>query len=291
MPATINLIVQGALVLLVVGVGLQSRWDDLFHVLRQPRLFLSGIFAVNIIVPAVAVAIVFLLPIAPATRAGLVAMAIAPMAPFLPGKMIKGGAEVRFAVGLYVALIVAAIVVVPVSIWAVDQVTERQVSLPMGALAWFVLTTILLPLLAGIFTAHLLPNQAQKLATIATIASYVVILPVLVLLLVKTGGGIISLAGDGTLLAITVTVLAGLIVGHALGGPEPGNRMAMAQAAVTRHPGIAGLIISSNAIDRRAMLAVILFLLMSIVLSGLYAKWIARRSAATAGDIQGEVVG
>ena len=171
MSPTVHLVLQAALALLVAGVGLQARWEDLFHVVRQPRLLLAGIFSVNIVVPVVAVAMVMLLPIAPDTRAGLAAMAIAPMAPFLPGKMIKSGAETPFAVGLYVALIVVAILVVPASVWAAGAISGREVSMPIGTLAPFVLSSILLPLLAGVLIAHLLPKFAPKLAKIATIAS------------------------------------------------------------------------------------------------------------------------
>jgi BASS family bile acid:Na+ symporter len=285
----INLVVQGSLLLLVFTVGLQGRFYDFLLVIRQPRLFLSGVLVVNAIVPIVAVLIVFLFPIALMTRAGLIAMAIAPMAPFLPGKMLKTGAGHEFAVGLYATLIVTAILIVPASIWAVGAFTHREVDLPVGALAWFVFTTVLLPLLAGMLVARLWPAIAPRLAKIGTIAAYVVLVPVVLFLLVKTGGELAGLLGDGTLAAIIITVLIGMVAGHALGGPEPVTRLAMSQAAVTRHPGIAGLIVQANGVDKAAMLAVILFLLVSLVLSTLYGKWILPRDAAAAARANGEL--
>jgi BASS family bile acid:Na+ symporter len=285
MPAAVALLAQGGLALLVFAVGLQSQWRDLFYVARQPRLLLSGIVAVNVIVPSVMVAMVSILPIDPITKAGLVAMAIAPMAPFLPGKMLKLGADEHFAVGLYVVLTVIAILVVPATLWAIGRLAGNEFGMAVGPLAKLVLTSVLAPLLAGMGVAAVGPHLVSRIAKLATITAYVILLPIVLLLLVKSAGGIVSLFGDGTLLAIAVTVLVGMVLGHALGRPEPGNRLAMAQAAVTRHPGIAGMILSQNAIDRRAMLAVILFLLASLVMSTLYAKWIASRTATTAGNV------
>ncbi|KRA83887.1 bile acid:sodium symporter family protein [Altererythrobacter sp. Root672] len=284
----INLLVQASLLLLVFTVGLQGRFYDFLLVVRQPRLFLSGVLAVNVIVPVVAIAMVFLFPIAPVTRAGIIAMAIAPMAPFLPGKMLKAGAGHEFAIGLYATLIVTAILIVPASVWAVGEFTDREVQLPVLRLAEFVFTKVLLPLLAGMAFATFWPAIAPRLAKIGTIAAFVVLVPVVLFLLVKSGDEIASLLGDGTFAAIAITILAGMVAGHALGGPEPANRLAMSQAAVTRHPGIAAMIVQSNGLDKAALLAVILFLLVSIVLSTLYAKWIVPRDAAAAARAPGD---
>ena len=53
--------------------------------------------------------------------------------------------------------------------------------------------------------------------------------------------------------------------------------MALAQAAATRHPGIAAMVAHRHFDDKRVMLAVILFLLTSLIVSAIYAKWMTRR--------------
>ena len=283
MREAVLFLVPLSLALLVFTVGLQSRLEDLVYVWRQPRMLLSGILAVNVVVPVVAVLMVLLLPIAPVTRAGLVAMAIAPMAPFLPGKMLKLGAGPSFAVGVFVALGVMSVLVVPASVWIIGQLTEREIALPIVPLARFVLTSVLVPIVAGIMVATIWPRAVRPVAKVAMIASYVVLVPVVLLILIKSAGGMAALAGDGTLLAIAVIVVAGLVAGYALGGPQPENRAALAQAAVTRHPGIAVMVIQGNDIDQRAMLAVILLLLGSLAISTLMQS-IARKARAAAGQ-------
>jgi bile acid:Na+ symporter, BASS family len=94
-----------------------------------------------------------------------------------------------------------------------------------------------------------------------------------VLILYKQGGAMLELLGDGTLLAIMVTVAVGIAAGSLLGRPNPANSTALAMAAGTRHPGIAALIVHANFSDPRVMLTVLLFLLTGIVMTLAYLLW------------------
>lgn len=277
--ALLPLLVQASLILLVAGIGLQSRWSDITATFHQPRLLVRAMIAVNVVVPLVAVVAVLLLPIAPAIKAGIVLMAVSPMAPFAPGKMLKSGAENAYVLGVYVALILAAVIVVPLTVALIGAFAPRAITMPIGIVGMFVLTSVLLPLAAGLLLGQLLPRQAPLLARIANIIAYAILIPVVVLGLYKAGGAIMALIGDGVLVAILATVVVGLAAGHWLGGPAANHRVALANAAVTRHPGLAGLIAHRNFEDSRVMLAVLLFLLTSIVVSGIYSAWAGKRLA------------
>jgi hypothetical protein len=88
---------------------------------------------------------------------------------------------------------------------------------------------------------------------------------------------LLGLLGDGTLLAIVVTVPVGIAVGYWLGRPNPANSDALAMAAGTRHPGIAALIVNANFTDPRVMLTVMLFLLTGVIMTVAYLVWQTRR--------------
>jgi BASS family bile acid:Na+ symporter len=276
------LAVQGSLMLLIFAIGLQSRWPDLVYALKRPGLLARGILAVNLIVPAIAILMCMILPVAPPVKAGLVIMSVSPLAPFAPGKMHKAGAEFSYATGLYVALILIAVVLVPVTVALLSALFGHDLSLPVSAIAPFVVTSVLLPILAGVLIGSLRPEFGRRAAAIATIAAYVVLLPVIVILLVAAGGKLLALFGDGTLIVIVVTVIVALAAGHWLGGPEPAQRTALAQAAATRHPGIAGLIAHRHFDDPRVMLAIVLFLLTSVILTGVYQSRVSKQHPAAA---------
>ncbi|MGH8204705.1 MAG: Na+-dependent transporter, partial [Steroidobacteraceae bacterium] len=92
---------------------------------------------------------------------------------------------------------------------------------------------------------------------------------------------IVGLAGNFTIVAIVLLSLAGIAIGHWLGGPDPDNRTALALATATRHPGVAlGVLKVISPGDKEADVAVVLYLLVSIVATMPYVMWRKRAHAA-----------
>lgn len=280
----IGIAIQASMILIVAAVGLQARFQDLFYVLSRPALLLKGVLAVNIIFPIAAILVLMLLPINPVVKLGLALMAISPMAPFLPGKLLKGGVDESYAVGLYAALVLLSVIFVPISATIFSRIFPADITVPVSAIANLAFTSILLPLVVGMAIGTLWPRVSQKLSRIVTIVSFAVLGVIILLVLWRTGNQMLHLMGDGTLLAIALAVAIGLGAGHLLGGPVPAHRIALAQATVTRHPGIAGLIAHRHFDDPRIMLAVLLYLLASIIFTSIYLKWISRRHKTSAGE-------
>lgn len=276
--ALIPIVIQTSLFLLIAAVGMRSKWSDLTYVLRKPRNLVRALIAVNIVVPAAAIILCSLFPLEFPTKAGLIVMAISPLAPFATGKMLKSSPDRSYDVGLYAALILAAVVIVPLTIAILNPWYEKQATISVVAIAWFVLKSVFIPLCAGIAVATIWPHFAERAAPIANLLAYLLLLPVAVLLLIKFGGAVMGLIGDGALVVITGTILVALSTGHWLGGRDPGHRSALSQAAATRHPGIAALIVHGDPNAKpEVMLAIVLFLLLSIVLTALYAVWARRQ--------------
>lgn len=273
MKELVALAVQISLLLIVLSIGLQARWGDVTYAFRHPRQLFRAFIAVNLVVPLVAYVLCRLLPMDPMTEVGLVLMAVSPLAPFAPGKMLKAGADRPFVDGLYLTLLIAAVVVVPATLALLSAISYQTAYISIPEVALFVAKSVLIPMLVGLIVSGLWPAVADRLAPIARITGYVLLVPVALLILVKFGPGMTGLIGDGALIVITVTVLAGIAAGHWLGGRVPGHRLALSQAAATRHPGIAGLIAHHNFAQPQVILAIVLFLIVSIVISTAYSKW------------------
>lgn len=265
--------VQISLLLIVLSIGLQARWGDVTYAFRHPRQLWRAFVAVNLVVPLVAYVLCRLLPLDPMTEVGLVLMAVSPLAPFAPGKMLKAGADRPFVDGLYLTLLLGAVVVVPATLALLSAISFQTAYISIPEVALFVAKSVLIPMFVGLVVSGLWPTVADKLASIARVTGYVLLIPIALLILLKMGSGLTSLIGHGGLIIITVTVLAGIAAGHWLGGSVPAHRVALSQAAATRHPGIAGLIAHKNFVDPQVMLAIMLFLLVSIVISAAYSKW------------------
>lgn len=274
----VPLLAQTALFLIVASFGLRAHARDVVAAMRNTGLVLRGIVAVNIVVPIAAIAACSLLPIDPAVRQGIVIMAVSPLAPLIPGKMLKGGLDASAAVGLYVALIVSAVIFVPATVALLSALYPADASVSVAAVGKLVAVSVLLPITVGVAIGTWAPDLARRLAPIAYVVGFIAIAILLLLILAKQGGAVFSLVGDGSLLAIVVTVAAGLAAGHWLGRPDPANSNALAVAAAIRHPGIAALIAHANFTDARVMLAIVLFLLTSVIVSAVYQRLVKRWS-------------
>jgi len=271
--AFIGLLIQLSLMLIVVAVGLQSRWSDVLYARKRPDLLWRGFIAVNVIVPATATVLCLLVPIAWLTKVAICLMAVSPLAPFAPGKMMKAGADMAFVNGLYVVLMLAAVVIVPVTILLLDTISPQPVTVPELKLGLFILQSVFLPLAVGLTIARFWPDFATKAAPLARKIGFLIIIPLALLFVATRFHALISLIGDGSFVTISAVVAAGIVGGHFLGGKSPGHRAAMAQAAATRHPGIAAIIARRNFDDSQVIMAIFLFVLISLVLCAIYARW------------------
>jgi bile acid:Na+ symporter, BASS family len=266
-------LLQGSLFLLVFSIGLRSQWSDVVYAFRRPALLLRAMVAINVIFPLTAIALCALLPIAPYTQAGLAIMAVSPLAPLAPAKMLKSGGEHSYVVGIYIAVILTSVVIVPATAAILDPLLPHGVTIPMDVVGRYVLETVLAPILLGVTLASAWPGSAIRFGELGGKIALAIIVPVFLLLVLKFGQQLLALAGDGTLFVIFATIAVGLVAGHWLGGPEPANRLSLAQATVTRHPGIAALLAQRHSDDPRLMLAAVMLLLGSMILSAVYQAW------------------
>jgi BASS family bile acid:Na+ symporter len=151
-----------------------------------------------------------------------------------------------------------------------------------GSVAVLVLTTILAPLVVGIVVRTIAPAFADRAAKPVGIIASVLLLLSALPVLIGMARPMLSLIGDGTILSLGGFALAGLIVGHLLGGPEPGGRRVLALATASRHPAVALAIAHANfRAQKLAVGAVFLYVIQSVIFSALYLKWVKREEAVS----------
>lgn len=262
-----------ALILVMLSFGLKARAREVFATMCDAKLVLRGILAVNV-VPVVAVIVCLLLPIDHAVKIGIVVMSISPYAPILPARMRHGSFRTSQAVGLYLALMLIAVFLLPLAVAILSALFPADASVPIGAMAKIVVATILAPISIGMAIRTWSERFAEPLSLIASIAGFAALALLVVLVLYSQGLAMIRLLGNGSIIAIALTVTSGTVAGHILGRPNPDRSNALAVVATIRHPGIAALIVRSNFEDARIMPAVVLVLLTSVAVTAAYQYWL-----------------
>lgn len=271
----ISFALKASLFGLVLSVGLESRWSDFTYVLRRPALLLRAILAVHVVVPAIVIGLCLLLPIASWTKAGLVMMAVSPLAPLAPIKMLKGAAR-EYAVGTTFALMLVATVAVPLTAEALRPLTTNHVKIPLTMVTLIVGTTVLLPLAIGVWAHGEWETFSERLAPFLRKGALAIIVPIALLILVRFWREFVPLLGDGTLAVIAVAAASALVFGYALGGPDQANRKALAEAAATRHPGLAAAIAPLHSNDPRILAAILLYMFASAAFSLAFGPFLFR---------------
>src|SRR4029079_3603069 len=190
-----------------------------------------------------------------------------------------------YTIGLLVAAAVLSIIVIPLSMAVFQRITGVSLVMDASAVAALVLTTILAPLLAGIAVRQIARTSAERLARPIGLIASVLLVTSAVPILIGIGRTVFSLATSGAILSLGGFALAGLVIGHLLGGPEADNRRVLALATSARHPAVALAIAHANFPGQTlAATAVFLYLILSGILSAVYLSWVKRRVGPAPSD-------
>jgi len=274
-PETVlKLVLLLGVVMLVVAIGIRARLEQPLLLLRSPALALRAMVAMYVALPAFVLVLVWLMPLQAGVGAVLLGFAVSPVLPPWAKKGAAVGGQSDYVIGLQVLSSVVALLVVPFMIWIVYRMFGVATNLDPLAVEMVLLITVAAPLALGMGLARLYPGAA-RLADRADRVGGVVLLLGAVVLLIVNGRAILGVIGQGTLIATVAVILFGLLVGHLLGGPDPGNRGALAEATVLRHPAIALLLASGAFPEREATVlgAVLMYLVASLLLSVPYERW------------------
>ena len=275
----IMLAFQASILLTVFGFGLQATSDDLLFLVRRPGLLGRSLLAMFLIMPLFAITLAVMFNLRRTVEIDVVALAISAVPPLLPNKGSKAGGHTSYALGLMVIVAVLSIVVVPLAVTLIGWLVGRSFELAPGVVARVVLTAIVAPVLAGMAIRAYLPAVADRIEKPLGLVTKVLLLVAVLALLVGTAGRIWALADRSTVLAMSAFVVAGLAVGHVLGGPEPDHSVVLALSTACRHPGIAIGIVTANFPDVRPGATILLYMLVAAVICFPYIAWQRRHVA------------
>ena len=269
-----------SLAVLVFGSGLRARLTDVTALLRRPLLLGRSLVAVLVFAPALAIALVKIFDLRHEVAIALVALSISPLPPLLPNRGAKAGGRTGYGLGLVLLLALLAVPVIMASTAVLQAVFGRDYVATPWAVARLLTLSILAPLAVGMMLAHRSPSTAQKLdGPIERVHRW--LLPIaMITLLISAAPDMWKLIGNRTLLGLAIFAVAGLGVGHLLGGPDRRIAAMLAFATSCRHPATALTLVSANFPNTDAHAAVALYGLVTAVMGWLYTKWFRRTQTA-----------
>jgi BASS family bile acid:Na+ symporter len=180
-------------------------------------------------------------------------------------------------IALLAFLSLLAIEAVPLSLEILERISGRSLAMAPGTIAQVVLTRTMLPLATGMLVLLMFPRVAPRIEKAVTLLA-AVLLPLAALMLTAASASEIwALVGDGTVVAMVLFVVIGLVVGHAMGDRDPHFTTALALATAYRHPAMAFSIAATNFPEQRFAGPILLYVIVSFLIGVLYVAWQRRR--------------
>jgi BASS family bile acid:Na+ symporter len=271
---------QISIVSTVFGYGLRTMPADLLFVVKRPGLLARSLLSVFLIMPAIAFGLASFFAIRDVVEISLVALAISPVPPLLPMKEAKAGGKASYGLGLLTLLALLSIPAVPLMIEVLERLSHQSLAIDATAIARLALMTVLGPLAAGMIVRAFAPAFADRIAGSVSFGAKMLLMVGVGALLGGVWRSVWSATGEGAILAILAFVVAGLAIGHLLGGPVREESVVLGLSTACRHPAIALAIASANFPQEHFGGAIILYLLVSALVGIPYVRWNRQRVSA-----------
>jgi predicted Na+-dependent transporter len=226
----------------MLAMGLSLTLPMILQPLKNLRLVLLALLANFVLVPLLAYLILLVIPLEQSLSVGLIVLATAAGAPFLP-KLVQGAkGNVALGVGLMVLLMVVTIIYMPL----VLPLLLPGVSVNPWDIAKSLIVLMLVPLAIGLLVKSHSPDAAAQYQPLMAKASSLAILVLLVVGLGLNVSNILDLIGTGGLVALLLFIVGSLLIGMLLGGREPGVRSVMGLGTAQRNVSAALVVTAQN---------------------------------------------
>ena len=226
----------------MASMGLSLQMAHIIAPLKNVKLVMLALVANFILVPLVAVVITLVIPLDEPIRIGLILLATAAGAPFLPKLAEVAKGSTAFSVGLMVLLMVVTIIYLPI----VLPLLLGGVEVNPWDIAQSLIGLMLIPLAIGLFVRARYEEIAAKIQPTFGQASNLALLVLTVAGLVLNFRDMIGLVGSLGLLAGVIFIVVSLIIGYFMGGSDGDTRSVMGLGTAQRNISAALVVAGQN---------------------------------------------
>lgn len=221
MTETLQTLAQLFALIFVVGsmaaMGLSLTMKGIITPLRNGRLVILALVANFVLVPALAYLINLVFDMDQPIETGLILLATAAGAPFLPKLAEAAKGNVAFSVGLMVMLMVVTVVYLPL----VLPLLLSGVEVDPWDIASSLIVLMLIPLAIALFVRARWEGIAASGQPIFASAANFSLIALMVLALVLNFSSMVDLVGSLGLLAGIIFIVGALLLGLLVGGRSP----------------------------------------------------------------------
>lgn len=269
----------------LLDMGLRLKLQEALHGLRNARFVMFSILWGFILCPALGYLLTKVIPLEDPYAIGLILLAMAPCAPFLPMMADKARADLAYAAAFMLLASVVTVAYMPLMV----PIMVKGLTASTWTIAKPLLFFLMVPLAIGMTVQHAFAAMALRIEPFVKKTTTIATLVMLVLCIVIYGKGFIGAVGTyaiGTqILFFTIATTASYYLSPGL---THGQKSVLSLGMSTRNLGAAfAPLFAISSVDQRAIVMVALGVPMQTIFSLLAASWFARRvSVRQSGDLK-----
>jgi len=226
----------------MLAMGLSLTINQIIQPLKNARLVLLALLANFVLVPLLAYAITLVIPLKDDLATGLIVLAAAAGAPFLPKLVQVAEGNTALGVGMMVLLMVVTIFYLPL----VLPYLLPGVEVDPWAIAQSLIMSMLIPITIGLLIKAYAPDTADHWQPVMNKISNLAILLLMVFGLGLNLSNILGLIGTGGILALIIFVIGSLVIGLVSGGRNPAVRSVLGLGTAQRNVSAAIVVTAAN---------------------------------------------
>lgn len=266
-----GLLVAVSLVAMMTAMGTQLSRGDILRTTREYNLVARWVVANMLFVPLFALLFGGVFGLSTSLLVGLLLVAVAPGAPFIPTLVSMAGEDSLEAIRLTAALTVIGVLSVPLLVDVSLALVRPDLSFSPWRYLLSLFVVMVVPLAAGVAVRLQRPDLADPLGRRLVHLANVALLSALVIVVVVDLRGALQvfgvLLGTGALLVMALFVLVTVAVGWLAGGPTPESRRILALGTAGRNVNIALFIATSAFPETEADAGIVAFAVLMLVVS------------------------
>jgi bile acid:Na+ symporter, BASS family len=259
----------------LLAIGLETDARAALAPLRDVRSLATVMVVDWLFGPALAVCIVWALPMAEPYAVGLLLVSLAPAAPFLPMMVRKAGGDLAYTAAFMLVAAVGTVVLMPIGV----PLIVPGLSVDAWAVARPLIVLLCAPMATGMVLRALSTKAAEAvlklIRPLASAATVVLLVAIVVRYLPGFVGAVGSYAIAGQVLYAVGLIAGGWALARGMPG---GQRSVIALGACTRNLGaaLAPLLVADP--DPRTMVMVALGVPVTLIATFLAAAWMRQRA-------------
>lgn len=246
----------------MLSMGLSLTMAEITAPLKNTSLVIKSLVASFVLVPILGFALVQFMPITEGAGIGLIIVACAAGAPFLPKLVQIAKGDIAFGVGLMTLLMVVTVIYMPF----VLPLLLQGVAVDALAIASSLFFQMLVPLGIGLFIKARYEETAANIQPTFAQASNFALILLMVLALVLNFEAFTGAFGSFSILASLLFIIGAFVIGYLLGGPGMDTRSVVSLGTAQRNLAAAMIVAAGNFTDPDVLTVVMIVAIIGLIL-------------------------